>query len=65
MQKALVKNLLIQVDGKELSANERQDMDGLFSMMEYTQLLSVVREISGGDELGKKPQLEVVLCGDQ
>lgn len=65
MQKALLKNLLIQVDGKDLSAAEREDMDELFSIGEYSQLLKVVQKVSGGDESGKEARLEVVNSGDK
>jgi hypothetical protein len=64
MQKALVKNLLLKYNDKDLSAAEKEDMDGLFSMAEYNQLIQVVKEMGGGDDLAKKPQLEVVSSGD-
>ena len=59
MQKALVKNLLIQIDDKAVSAVAREDMDGLFSMGEYSQLLQVVGEMAGGKDQGK-PVVEFV-----
>jgi len=65
MQKALVKNLLVSVDGKELSASDREDMDNLFSMAEYSQLLTVIKKMSGVDDLGKPPVFEIVNSGDK
>jgi hypothetical protein len=65
MQKAMLKNLLISVDGKELSAVEREDMDTLFSVLEYAELLHVVAEMSGGSALGKKPTIDLVNYGDK
>jgi hypothetical protein len=65
MQKALVKALLIQVDGKDLSAMDKEDMDNLFSMAEYGQVLTVIKEMSGGDDMGKSPVFEIVNSGDK
>lgn len=66
MQKELVKLLLVKVDEKELSASDKEDLDALFTVVEYGQVMQVVSAMTGGDELGKfKPQLEVVASGDK
>ena len=64
MQKALVKMLLYQVGDKVLTATEREQIDDLFNMAEYTQVLKVIKEMSGGDDLGKASQIEAVSFGD-
>lgn len=64
MQKALVKNLLVQVDGKAVSAVEREDLDSLFKLGEYNQLMQAIKMMTGGDESEKKPLLEVASIGD-
>ena len=63
MQKELVKNLIVAVDDKKLSGSEKEDMDSLFSIAEYGQLMSVIKKITG-DDMGKEPRLEVVSSGD-
>ena len=65
MQKAILQGVLFQIDGKDVTAIEREDMDSLFSMAEYAQLLSVITKMSGGDDLGKSPRLEIVSSGDK
>ncbi len=65
MQKVLLKNILVSIDGKPLTATEREDMDSLFKMGEYSQLMKVIAEMSGGDDLLKKPRIEVVSSGDK
>ena len=64
MQKALVKNLLVQIDGKTVSASEREDLKSLFKMAEFNQLMHAIKEMMGGSESEKKPLLEVVNIGD-
>lgn len=65
MQKALVKNLLVEINGQPVTAQDREKMDDLFSMAEYTQLLTVIKEMSGGDDMGKMSQIEAVSYGDK
>lgn len=64
MQKALVKNLLVQVDGRSIGAVEREDLDSLFKLGEYNQVMQAIKTMTGGDESEKKPLLEVVSIGD-
>jgi hypothetical protein len=63
MQKALLQSLLVSIDGKALNALEREDLDSILSMGEYTQLLKVVGKLAGGDDAGKEPQIELVSGG--
>ena len=58
MQKALLQILLVQVDGKALTGMEKEDIDSLFKMGEYTQLLKVIGKMYGEDEKGKEPLVE-------
>lgn len=63
MQKELLKLLIIQINDKPVSASELEDMDSLFSMAEYGQLLQVVKQMTGGADAGKAPATEVVSFG--
>jgi hypothetical protein len=62
MQRELLKNLIVKVDDRELSPTEKEDLDSIFNMGEYTQLLTVVKKVSGGDEKNE-PAIEVVSSG--
>jgi len=67
MQKALVQLLIVKIasapdaEPRAISANEREDMDSLFEMGEYSQVLKVIGHISGGEDAGKMPQVEMVM----
>jgi hypothetical protein len=63
MNAELVKLLLVRVDDKDITASDRESLDDLFTMAEYSQVLSVVKVLSGGEDAAKKPQLEVVSSG--
>lgn len=65
MQKSLVKLLLLGVDDKVLKASDKEDMDALFTIQEYGQVLTAVKKMTGGDEMGKEPQLDHVSFGDK
>lgn len=58
MQKELVKILLVQIGDKKISAAEKEDIDALFNITEYSQVLTVVGKMSGSDDMGKQPVLE-------
>jgi hypothetical protein len=46
---------------RDLSANEIADMDTLFKVSEYSQLLRVIGKVSGaGEELGNEATVEFV-----
>ncbi len=63
-QKALVKRLVVAVDDKALSMTEKEDIDGLFSIREYNQVLTAIKKMTG-DDGGNEPRLEVVNSGEQ
>jgi hypothetical protein len=65
MQRELLKTLLISVDGKVLSASDAEDLDSLFSLADYGQLMLAVDEISSGGEALGKAQIEIVPSGDR
>jgi len=52
VQEEIVKQLLVKVNGSELRAMEKENLDGLFSLKEYNQVLKSVQMI-GGDEVGE------------
>lgn len=61
MQRQLVSLLLLQVDGKPISAADREDLDGLFKVGEYTQVMKIIGKMSGAEEAqGKLPAFEMV-----
>ena len=60
MQKALLQLVLVQIGDEKVSAIERENVNNLFKMAEYTQLLRVIQKMSGGDDLGKEAKLELV-----
>jgi hypothetical protein len=59
MQKALLNILLISIDGKEISAHEREDMDALFSYPEYQEATSVISDMMGAKKKAN-PKIEMV-----
>lgn len=69
MPKELLKSLLSKVAEKEgdpvrdLSATEKEDMDSLFKMVEFGQLMKVVTKMSGGDEAGNELATELIQLG--
>lgn len=65
MNDELLKLLVLSVDDKEISKTEIEDLDGLFSFLEFTQLTKAVTKISGWDEEEKdggagKFEMEIV-----
>lgn len=63
MQEELVKALIVKVNDKELSALEKESLDSLFTVKEYSSVLQCVGMISGDDEESGKPQMEIVTGG--
>lgn len=61
VQNELVKILLVSVDDKEVRSHD--NLDDLFSMGEYKQVLKAIEKIGGGDE--GAPLLEVVSSGSK
>lgn len=54
MPKALLQLLLFQVDDKPIGLTERNNLDHLFNVIEYNQLLTVVGKMNGaGVEKGE------------
>lgn len=62
MQAELLKMLVVQVDGKSVSPSEVENLDNMFSLLEYRQLISAVSKLMGGDDMGE-PQIEIGLSG--
>lgn len=63
MQKELLKMLLVQVNDKKLEVAQKEDLDSLFSYMEYNQLLQVLEKLTGGAEKMGNFQMELVNSG--
>jgi hypothetical protein len=63
MQGELMKLLIVSVDGKVPSAQQKEQLDGLFTLKEYTQLAMAAGKITGSvSDLGEY-QLEVLTSG--
>jgi hypothetical protein len=56
-QVELLKMLLVAVDGKELTGNEKEFLKNLFSVGEYSQLIEVIGKMG---EAEGKPQVELL-----
>jgi hypothetical protein len=61
--KELLKILIAQVDGKDVSHNELTDLDSLFTISEYRQIQEVVQKLSGDDEGDGGPNVETISSG--
>lgn len=63
MQKALLKNLVMTVqevggEMKKLTANEKEDIDSVFTTGEYSQLLEVIGKMAGKEDSKKQATVE-------
>ena len=63
MQKELLKNLLLKVDEKQLTAAEKEDLNKHFTFKDYQELQSVVNEIAGSEVKPGKMLIERVSSG--
>ena len=63
MQKELIKQLIVQINGQAIKPVQLEDLDSLFSFGEYTQLNQVLNKLAGGDDAMGKFQIEVVSSG--
>lgn len=59
----MLKQLLFKINDKELSASEKEDLDALFEMEEYSQLMDVVIKTSGMGEKKTSAKMEIVNIG--
>lgn len=64
-QKEMLKALIVAINDKAVSPKEVEDLDSIFSVKEYSQLLKVASKILGDDELGKEPTIEHVAFGSK
>jgi len=65
-QKEMFKKLLIQIDSKKLSMNEKEDLNSLFSYKEWSQCLQALTQVTGvDDEVGNELIPEIVTSGDK
>lgn len=61
MQRAIVQLLLQAINEKVVTPQEKEDLDSLFTLKEYSEVMQVVNKISGGaDPLGKEPEIEII-----
>lgn len=66
MQKAILQALIVKIAPNKdvapanVTGEERQNMDGLFTVQEYSQLIRVIQKMTGGDEAVKDLPLEMV-----
>lgn len=57
MQQELVKLLLVSIDGKKLKGLEKENLKELLTWGEYNQILMVVKDMLGNDEM---PKVEMI-----
>lgn len=65
MQKEMLKQLIVSIDGKPINGAQLELLDTLFSFQEWMQLNQVFAKLMGADEDLGKFQLEVVTSGDK
>lgn len=63
-QKELFKKLLVQLDEKKLSMSEKESLDSLFSFKEWSQCMTALSKVTGGDE-GNLSEPEIMAFGDK
>lgn len=59
LQQELIKRILVQVDGKNLSIADREAINSLLSLKEYMQIMGVVQKLIGEDDEGNEPEIEI------
>jgi hypothetical protein len=62
MQKELLKLLILEIDGKPVSATDKEKINSLFKVKEFNQLTSYLKQEMGDEEL---PKLETLISGDK
>ena len=66
MQKELAKLLIVKIGPNReavpvtVSAQEKEDMDALFDMTEYSQVLKAIGIMAGSEDAGKTPLMEML-----
>jgi len=60
LQDEILKLLLVEIDAKKISAAQREDLDALFSIDEYMQVMGVVAQMLQSSEKKKAPKVELV-----
>ena len=60
----VIKTLIVQIDGQEISAKDKEDLDSLFSFAEFRQISQVVGKLMGGEESGEV-QMESAFIGSK
>lgn len=58
----LVKNLIVEIDGKKLTGNERAQIGTLLTYQEFKQCRKYVEKLVGEDQA--EPQVEFVSSGE-
>jgi hypothetical protein len=64
LDEELLKLLLVSVNGKDVSASQKEDLDSLFEPSEFWSLLEVLPQITGMDNGGTNaPQVKIAFTG--
>jgi hypothetical protein len=63
IQKEMLKLLLQNVNGKDLTLSEKEQLDKLLDFKEYQQALKVMGQLIG-DDSGNEPQIEFATTGE-
>lgn len=59
LQENLVKILLLQIDDRTLNHAEKEDLDSLFTVKEFGQVLQVINKITSDDEENSQGEAEI------
>lgn len=62
MQEEVVKLLVVHVNDERLKESQKENLDSIFSVKEYSQVLQAVQML-GGEEVGK-PTMEIETSGN-
>ena len=58
VQEEMVKLLLLEVDGKKVTLNQKEDLDSLFTAVEFGFVVQAVNKIVGGENTEGKLIME-------
>ena len=65
-QKELFKKLLVQVDGKKLSATEKENLNDMFTYKEWNQCMKALQKVTAEEDAeGNDLAPEIVTIGDK
>jgi hypothetical protein len=64
VQKEILKRCLVQINEKKLGRAEKEGINSLFSLREYTQVIKIISQLSGVGEDEGNFKMELVSFGN-